>query len=357
MKVLLVGGLVVAVPVIVVLLLVVTIFVPLAGPLGPSFAPGAGNTTVVNMALSMAAHLHCQATPGPLDCNDPHLAIPEDRWYDQEFPGRVLQWAAQHCPGCGAWRNGNFQCVPFVIAAYAFSTPLPVGNENADHYWSHFAHLPGWQEIPSGGIPAPGDIMAWAGGEAGHVSIVIAVGAHSITFAQANGERPIQTLPLKPDRSVDTHGYWGHFLVLGYIRPVPHLPVGMPDSPYVQEAWGDAVETGIPPALFVRQINLESGFNPRALSPAGAQGIAQILPQTAQGWGIDPWDPHAALRAAAQHMARYQIQYAGDISKALAAYNAGQETVDQAIMQCHLAWLTCLPTETEHYVQTITSPE
>jgi hypothetical protein len=77
------------------------------------------------------------------------------------------------------------------------------------------------------------------------------------------------------------------------------------------------------PEIFVRQINAESGFRPDARSPAGALGIAQIMPGTARGWGVDPLDPKASLDAAANAMAKYLRSYKGDWAKALAAYNAG----------------------------------
>jgi len=83
-----------------------------------------------------------------------------------------------------------------------------------------------------------------------------------------------------------------------------------------------AVRNGLDPDVFEAQINQESGFRTDAKSPAGATGIAQIMPDTARGWGVDPNDPYASLDAAAANMARYQQQYGG-IENALRAYNAG----------------------------------
>lgn len=85
---------------------------------------------------------------------------------------------------------------------------------------------------------------------------------------------------------------------------------------------------GFPEDVYVRQVNQESGFNPRAGSPAGAQGINQIMPGTARGWGVDPWDPVASLDAGAKAMAKYYKDY-GDLGMALAAYNAGPGAVNQ----------------------------
>ena len=126
-----------------------------------------------------------------------------------------------------------------------------------------------------------------------------------------------------------------------------------PVSTYISIARAAASTIGLFPDLFVRQIQIESGFNPCALSPAGAQGIAQFMPATAQGLGIDPWDAEASLRGAAALMASYQQQYGGDYAKSLAAYNAGSGAVQQAIIHCGSQWQECVPLETQHYIQMI----
>ncbi|GHO98633.1 hypothetical protein KSF_086810 [Reticulibacter mediterranei] len=133
----------------------------------------------------------------------------------------------------------------------------------------------------------------------------------------------------------------------------PGARPGGASSPYVALAQTEAVAAGLSPALFVRQIQVESGFNPSAVSPAGAIGIAQFLPSTAAGLGINPWDPPSALRGAARLMASYVRQYQGDLSKALAAYNAGPGGVDAAVARCGnltRPWQECLPAETQHYL-------
>lgn len=84
----------------------------------------------------------------------------------------------------------------------------------------------------------------------------------------------------------------------------------------------EALRQGLDPNIFVRQIGAESGFDPNARSPAGATGIAQIMPGTARAWGVNPNDPVASLRAAAKNMAGYVRRY-GSYENALRAYNAG----------------------------------
>ncbi len=119
-------------------------------------------------------------------------------------------------------------------------------------------------------------------------------------------------------------------------------------------ARADALVAGIPPDLFVKQINQESGFSTNETSSTGAEGIAQFEPGTAAGLGIDPWNPVSALRGAAHLMARYDQKY-GDYAKALAAYNGGSGNVEAAIANCGAAWLSCEPAQTQAYVQKIMS--
>lgn len=97
-----------------------------------------------------------------------------------------------------------------------------------------------------------------------------------------------------------------------------------PYETYIRTA---AERYGVPVALLREQLRQESGFNPNAGSPAGAQGIAQFMPATAASMGVDPWNPVSAIDGAARLMSQYLKDYAGDVSKALAAYNAGPGAV------------------------------
>jgi hypothetical protein len=119
---------------------------------------------------------------------------------------------------------------------------------------------------------------------------------------------------------------------------------------YVNLAEHDADAAGIRPVVFVNMIREESNFDPHAVSKAGAEGIAQFMPQTAKGLGIDPWNPEQALQGAAHLIARYLLRYHGDYAKALAAYNAGPGRVDAAIQQGGSSWRAFLPIETQHYI-------
>lgn len=109
-------------------------------------------------------------------------------------------------------------------------------------------------------------------------------------------------------------------------RSDPSRPAAVqPSGGFVDYARQAAQRAGIDPDLFVRQINQESGFDPTAGSPAGARGIAQIVPKFHPG--VDVTDPYASLDYAAKLMASHLKTYGGDISKALVAYNGGQGAV------------------------------
>jgi soluble lytic murein transglycosylase-like protein len=80
-------------------------------------------------------------------------------------------------------------------------------------------------------------------------------------------------------------------------------------------------------SLLAAQIYVESGFNPFAVSPAGARGIAQFMPGTARAYGLqNPFDPAAAIQAQARLM-RDLLRRFGTVPLALAAYNAGPGAV------------------------------
>jgi Transglycosylase SLT domain/D-alanyl-D-alanine carboxypeptidase len=86
----------------------------------------------------------------------------------------------------------------------------------------------------------------------------------------------------------------------------------------------------VPMALLAAQLYAESGFNPFARSPAGAQGIAQFMPGTARAYGLsNPYDPAAAIDAQAHLMSDLLRRFGGKQALALAAYNAGPGAVER----------------------------
>lgn len=85
-----------------------------------------------------------------------------------------------------------------------------------------------------------------------------------------------------------------------------------------------AQKTGLPPALISAVMRQESAGNASAVSPKGAMGMMQLMPETAKMYGVkDPHDPYENIMAGSQYLADLMKQYGGNISLALAAYNAG----------------------------------
>ena len=106
---------------------------------------------------------------------------------------------------------------------------------------------------------------------------------------------------------------------------------------------------GLPPMPFVRLIWKESRFNPQAVSPKGAQGIAQFMPGTAEERGLqDPFEPKSAIVHSASLLADLRREF-GNFGLAAAAYNAGAERV-----RGWLSGLSKLPYETQNYVEFVT---
>lgn len=89
-----------------------------------------------------------------------------------------------------------------------------------------------------------------------------------------------------------------------------------------------ATQFGIPADLFMRQIQAESAWDPTALSPAGAIGLGQLMPTTAQELGVDIMNPQDNLYGAAKYLRQMYDRF-GDWRTALAAYNAGPGRVEQ----------------------------
>ncbi len=91
-----------------------------------------------------------------------------------------------------------------------------------------------------------------------------------------------------------------------------------------------AAQYGVDPALIEAQAYQESRFNPKALSPKGAMGVMQLMPNTAKLLGVDPKNTESNIEGGVRMMAGLLRKYHGDTSLALAAYNAGEGAVDRA---------------------------
>ncbi len=111
-----------------------------------------------------------------------------------------------------------------------------------------------------------------------------------------------------------------------------------------------AADNDLPEEFFTRLIWQESRFDPKAVSPKGAQGIAQFMPATAAMRGLtNAFEPLQALRESASYLSELRTTFNGNLGLATAAYNAGPGAVE--------AWLAhrgYLPFETQAYVRLVT---
>jgi soluble lytic murein transglycosylase-like protein len=106
---------------------------------------------------------------------------------------------------------------------------------------------------------------------------------------------------------------------------VSELPA---DVPYGAEITAAAKKYGIDPALLAGLVKQESGFKADAGSPAGARGLTQLMPATAAGLGVtNLLDPVQSLEGGAKYLRAQLDAFGGDVTRALAAYNAGPGAV------------------------------
>lgn len=137
---------------------------------------------------------------------------------------------------------------------------------------------------------------------------------------------------------------WGAWLLLAFIGCYPifviviatdHQPeagvmmASAGDVPYAAIINAAAAEYRVDAALVAAVISVESGFNPDAVSSAGAMGLMQLMPETAREMGVDnPFDPKQNITGGVRYLAWLLDYYGGDRDKAIMAYHGGARTVD-----------------------------
>lgn len=111
-------------------------------------------------------------------------------------------------------------------------------------------------------------------------------------------------------------------------RPPPSAPA-TPPARYTDSIHAAAEKYQLSPALLDAVARSESGYNAAAVSPAGAIGIMQLMPDTARGLGVDPRDPEQNIFGGAAYLRQQLDRFDGNLDLALAAYNAGSGRVIQ----------------------------
>jgi soluble lytic murein transglycosylase-like protein len=129
--------------------------------------------------------------------------------------------------------------------------------------------------------------------------------------------------------------------------PAPRAPepAQNPSRAYEHIIQGAARRYGLDPHLVRAVVTAESDFDPNCVSPAGAMGLMQLMPQTAQDLGVeDPYDPVQNIEGGARYLSQMLKRFGGDVSKALAAYNWGPSNVESGGR---------LPSETRNYLKKV----
>lgn len=137
-----------------------------------------------------------------------------------------------------------------------------------------------------------------------------------------------------PESRIENWEAIGHY--------VPPAPLAEPSAEPSEAAWrhtagefadfiGDAAQRhAVDPALLTAMVHVESAFDPRAVSPKGAQGLLQLMPATADRFGVrDPFDARQNVDGGAAYMSWLLERFDGEIELALAGYNAGEGNVDR----------------------------
>jgi len=170
------------------------------------------------------------------------------------------------------------------------------------------------------------------------VSVAVAGGTYS--RIDADGVTHLTDAPTDP-RFRRVSGLSG--TASGWLA-VPQASRGTRWSQEIQEIAG---RYGVDPVLVHAVIAAESAFNPWAVSRKGAQGLMQLMPRTASALGVrDSFNPRDNIEGGVRHLGYLLDRYSGNVSLALAAYNAGEGAVDS------YGGIPPYP-ETQQYVQKI----
>jgi soluble lytic murein transglycosylase len=124
-----------------------------------------------------------------------------------------------------------------------------------------------------------------------------------------------------------------HFLVLLAIL-LPRAAVGQTSRAFSEECVQRyASQYHIEPEVIAAFIDVESGWNPHAVSPKGAMGLMQLMPATAKRFGaFHPFDPEENIAAGTRYITTLMWEFHGDLRLVAAAYNAGDKWVGKQLL-------------------------
>jgi len=155
---------------------------------------------------------------------------------------------------------------------------------------------------------------------------LIALGVTSVVAVATSAEGDTRTTPSGKRARVEAS-----YQRVAYKPIAPAAPrraVPRDHAAYSREIAEAATLYAVPERLIWAIIRVESGFDPRAVSPRGARGLMQLMPETAAILGVrDSFDPRQNIHAGTRHLKAMMLRFRYDLRLAVAAYNAGEKPV------------------------------
>jgi soluble lytic murein transglycosylase-like protein len=165
-----------------------------------------------------------------------------------------------------------------------------------------------------------------AGGPRSGLVLRISVAAAALLLASA---ARAQVMEIGDDGSVTTFSGPTQFLSSGARPLTPPPATGASQAAVTQAIDAASARHQVDPRLAEAVAWRESRFNPAAVSPKGARGVMQLMPGTALSMGVDAADTAGNIEGGVGYLSRMIRRFDGDLTKALAAYNAGPEAVER----------------------------
>lgn len=167
------------------------------------------------------------------------------------------------------------------------------------------------------GVLALGLAVSLAAMPSAAVADVLEIGPNGAAWV-AGGPRHVVAAPDPTESAPDVSG------------PLTHVASTAGPAQWQARIAELSAKYDLSPTLLEALVWQESRWREGAVSPAGARGLAQLMPGTARQMGVDPDDPSANLEGGARYLRAQLDTFGGDLEKALAAYNAGPGRVHQA---------------------------